>query len=186
VATEGVLELVSRFKVGKGRFDQCVAVVRSLRDGLQQELEAMAAKGIDVFDKNYRPVGKTVPQKYDVCWTEEYIRTCQQLLENALAAFPAAAYAVGVNTDGYLAAHNLKFSHPLTGDNAVDLVANRTRRKFENPGELRAARNTLPLLVRTYLRDTGEILCDLAMPIQVRGRLWGNVRVGCPMEALTG
>ena len=100
-----------------------------------------------------------------------------------MASFPAA-YAVGVNTDGYLSAHNLKFSRPLTGDDAQDLVGNRTCRKFENPGELRAARNTLPLLVRTYRRDTGEILCDLAMPIQVGGRLWGNVRVGCEMSVL--
>lgn len=184
VATEGVLELVSRFKLGKGSFDKAVTITRDLRDGLQRELEAMAAGGIDVFDRNYRPIGKSVPQKYEVCWSEEYARRCQQLLENALAAFPALTYAVGVNTDGYLSAHNLKFSKPLTGDDAVDLVANRTRRKFDNPGELRAARNTLPLLVRTYLRDTGEILCDLAMPIVIKGRHWGNVRVGCQVDVL--
>ena len=49
---------------------------------------------------------------------------------------------------------------------------------------MRAARNTQPMLLQTYVRDTGEILCDLAMPIMVRGRHWGNVRVGLPAEAL--
>ncbi|GAB2179850.1 methyl-accepting chemotaxis protein [Denitratisoma sp. agr-D3] len=182
-ATEGVLELVSRFKIGKGSFDRTVDIVRTLRDGIQAELEAMAKGGINVFDHNYIPFGKTVPPKYKVSWGEEYTRRCQGYMEHCMASFPAA-YAVGVNTDGYLSAHNLKFSRPLTGDDAQDLVGNRTCRKFENPGELRAARNTLPLLVRTYRRDTGEILCDLAMPIQVGGRLWGNVRVGCEMSVL--
>ncbi|RTL47873.1 MAG: methyl-accepting chemotaxis protein [Rhodocyclaceae bacterium] len=183
-ATEGVLELVSRFKIGKGNFDRAADTVRALRDGLQQQLTEMAQSGIDVFDRNYQPMGKTVPQKYRVSWGEEYTRRCQALLEKSLMDFPAAAYAVGVNTDGYLSAHNLKFSQALTGDNAKDLVGNRTCRKFENPGELKAARNTLPLLVRTYQRDTGEVLCDLAMPIEVRGRLWGNVRMGCAADAL--
>ena len=39
-----------------------------------------------------------------------------------------------------------------------DLVGNRTCRKFERPPELRAARNTEPMLLQTYLRDTGEVL----------------------------
>ena len=183
-ATEGVLELVSRFKIGIGSFDRTVDRVRTLRDGIQAELEAMTANGANVFDRNYVPFGKTVPQKYKVSWGDEYSRRCQQLMEDCMASFPAA-YAVGVNTDGYLSAHNLKFSRPLTGDDAQDLAGNRTCRKFENPGELKAARNTLPLLVRTYKRDTGEILCDLAMPIHINGRLWGNVRVGCQMDVLT-
>jgi methyl-accepting chemotaxis protein len=65
-------------------------------------------------------------------------------------------------------------------------VGNRTCRKFERPPELRAARNTESMLLQTYLRDTGEILCDIAMPIMIGGRHWGNVRVGMPAEALLG
>jgi methyl-accepting chemotaxis protein len=34
------------------------------------------------------------------------------------------------------------------------------------------------MLMRIYLRDTGEILCAIAMPILISGRLQGNVRVG--------
>jgi len=183
-ATEGVLELVSRFKIGTGNFDRTVDIVRTLRDGIQAQLEAMARSGINIFDSNYRTLGNTVPQKYQLSWSEEYTRRCQSLMEDCLTSIPAV-YAVGVNTDGYLSAHNLKFSRPLTGDSAQDLVGNRTCRKFNNPGELKAARNTLPLLVRTYRRDTGgELLCDLAMPLFIDGRHWGNVRVGCEMGQL--
>lgn len=184
-ATEGVQELVSRFKIGRGAFDLAVDKCRVMRDAVQLNLEEMHHGGIDVFDRNYQPFGNCTPPKSKVAWGDEYTRRCQQFLETCLNEVPGCAYAVAVNTDGYLSAHNQKFSKPLTGDNSVDLAGNRCNRKFENPGELRAAKNTLPLLARTYIRDTGELLCDLAMPIHVAGRHWGNIRVGCVSEALT-
>jgi methyl-accepting chemotaxis protein len=183
-ATEGVQELVSRFKTGRGAFDDAIDKSRIMRDAIQVQLEEMHRGGIDVFDRNYQPFGNCTPPKFKVAWGDEYSRRCQQLLETCLNEVPGCAYAVAVNLDGYLSAHNVKFSKPLTGDQAADLVGNRTCRKFENPGELRAAKNTLPVLVRTYVRDTGELLCDIALPIHVAGRHWGNVRVGAVSEAL--
>ena len=183
-ATESVQELVSRFKIGKGAFDHAVGRAREFRDQVQVQLEQMKRGGVDVFDRRYEPIPDTQPQKYRVVWGDEYGRRCQQLLESTLGSIPGCAFAVAVNTDGYLSAHNLKYSKPLTGNTEADLVGNRTCRKFENPAELRAARNKEPMLLQTYLRDTGEILCDVAMPIMVEGRHWGNVRVGVPAEAL--
>ncbi len=183
-STEGIQELVSRFNIGTGTFEEVVGKTRLFRDKLKNALGEMANSGLDIFDKNYVPLGKGKPQKYRVSWGEEYTRRCQALLEEALHYIPDCIYAVGVNTDGYLSSHNLKFSKPLTGDDAVDIAGNRCNRKFENPGELRAAKNTKPVLLRTYLRDTGEVLCDIAMPIEIDGRLWGNVRVGITAESL--
>jgi len=179
VATESVQELVSRFKIGRGTFDQNVDVVRNFRDALQEKLAAMQARGINVFDQNYRPVPGTRPQKYSVSYERDYMTDCQGLLDDALAKMKGGAYAVGVDTKGFLTAHNRKYSKPLTGDYQADLVGNRTCRKFEAPTELRAAGNTQAMLLQTYIRDTGEVLCDLAMPIHVGGKHWGNVRVGC-------
>ncbi len=183
-STEGIQELVSRFNIGAGAFEEVVGKTRVFRDKLKTALEEMAHSGQNIFDKNYTPIGKSKPQKYGVPWGEEYTRRCQPLLEEAFSSISNCAYAVGVNTDGYLSSHNLKFSKPLTGDNAVDMVGNRCNRKFENAGELRAAKNTQPMLLRTYLRDTGEVLCDIAMPIEIDGRLWGNVRMGITAESL--
>jgi len=183
-ATESVQELVSRFKIGKGAFDQAVDRTRLFRDRVQAQLEEIAGAGVDVFDRRYQPIPDTRPPKFRVGWGDEFGRRCQSVLEECLAAIPGCAFSVAVNTDGYLSAHNLKYSRPLTGDPAADLVGNRTCRKFDRPAELRAAKNTAAVLLQTYLRDTGEILCDVAMPIMVRGRHWGNVRVGVPAEAL--
>ncbi len=182
--TETIQELVSRFRLGYGVFDDAVQQTRLFRDRTQDHLEAIAKQGIDVFDRHYQPVPGTNPQKYKVSWGDAYGQRCQSLLDETLGKVPNAVFAVAVNTDSYLSAHNTKFSNPLTGDPQKDLLGNRTCRKFDRPQELRAARNTQSLLLQTYLRDTGEILCDIAMPIFVKGRHWGNVRVGMPAEAL--
>jgi methyl-accepting chemotaxis protein len=183
-ATEAVQELVSRFKIGKGAFDRVVDQTRVFRDKVQAQLEEMAAGRVDVFDRRYQPIPNTNPQKFKVSWGDEYGRRCQRMLDDSLTTVPGAAYAVAVNTDSYLSAHNSKFSKPLTGNYDTDLVGNRTCRKFEGPAELRAARNAQPMLLQTFLRDTGEVLCDISMPINVGGRHWGNVRVGVPVDAL--
>jgi methyl-accepting chemotaxis protein len=183
-STEAVQELVSRFKIGSGAFDNLVNETRRFRDGIQAELEQMAAARIDVFDRSYRPMPGTNPPKFKVSWGDEFTRRCQRVLDDSLERASGATFAVAVNTDSYLSAHNTRFSKPLTGDPEKDLVGNRTCRKFERPPELRAARNTEPMLLQTYLRDTGEVLCDIAMPIMVNGRHWGNVRIGAPADAL--
>ena len=183
-STEAVQELVSRFTIGSGAFDNLVTQAREFRDRVQATLQAMADSKVDVFDRNYRPIAGTNPTKFKVAWSEEFTRRCQGMLDEALERARGAAYAVAVNTDSYLSAHNACYSKPLTGDPEKDLVGNRTCRKFERPPELRAARNTESMLLQTFLRDTGEVLCDIAMPIMVNGRHWGNVRIGAPAEAL--
>jgi methyl-accepting chemotaxis protein len=55
-ATEGVQELVSRFKTGRGAFDDAIDKSRIMRDAIQVQLEEMHRGGIDVFDRNYQPV----------------------------------------------------------------------------------------------------------------------------------
>lgn len=183
-ATEAVQELVSRFKIGHGSFDFAVDRAKLFRDQVQTALQEMSTMGVSIFDRHYQVMPNTNPQKYKVSWGEEFGRRCQGFLESCLKDIPGCVFAVAVTEDSYLSAHNLKFSKPMTGDYETDLVGNRTCRKFERPPEKRAAANNEPLLLQTYLRDTGEVLCDIAMPIVVHGRLWGNVRVGLTAEAL--
>jgi len=185
-ATESVQELVSSFKIGRGAFDYNVDFVRKFRDELQSKLEDMRKRGINVMDRNYRPIvsPKTNPQKFTVTYDQAYVQECQGLLDSALATIKGGVYAVGVDINGYLVAHNAKFSQALTGDQQKDLVGNRTHRMFDSPTEIRSAKNTTPLLLQTYLRDTGELMCDISMPIYVGGVHWGAVRVGCQTAVL--
>ena len=93
-------------------------------------------------------------------------------------------FALSVDENGYAPTHNRKFAQPATGDPAKDLVSSRQKRIFDDDTAINAARNTTPFLLQTYLRDTGELLNDLSMPVSVNGRHWGAVRVGVDPSVL--
>ena len=57
-------------------------------------------------------------------------------------------FAVGVDDNGYLPTHNTRYQQPLTGDPEKDLVGNRTKRVFNDPVGLAAAKNTEPGLLQ--------------------------------------
>jgi methyl-accepting chemotaxis protein len=183
-ATESVQELVSRFKIGRGAFDENVDKARLFRDQIQDKLVALAASGVDIWDQNYRPQPNTSPQKYEVSYCAAFEQQVQPIFESALASLRGGVYALIVDNRGYGAIHNQKYSRPLTGNYQADLVGNRTRRIWDDVTGQRGAKNTQPLLVQTYARDTGEILSEINMPVIVGGRHWGTVRVGCESAVL--
>jgi methyl-accepting chemotaxis protein len=183
-ATESVQELVSRFKIGRGAFDFNVDQVRHFRDAVQKRLGELSARGVDIWDQNYRPIARTNPQKYDVGYCAVFEQEMQPLLETALTDLRGGVYALIVDTRAYGAIHNQKYSRPLTGNYQNDLVGNRTRRIWDDVTGQRGALNTQPMLVQTYARDTGEILSEINMPIMVGGRHWGAVRAGCDSAVL--
>lgn len=185
-SVEHVQELVALFKTGQGAFDRVVSRASQFQQEIQNALTRLQEQGVNVFDRNYRPIPNTNPQKYQVSYADAFKATCQGLLDSALAEVPGGLYAVAVDVNSYLTAHNAKFSQPLTGNYEKDLVGNRTNRKFESRNERRAAANAQPLLLQTILRDTGEVLCDVAMPIRVGNQHWGNIRVGVRCDALLG
>ena len=39
-------------------------------------------------------------------------------------------------------------------------------------------KHTQGALIQLYRRDTGEIVADLSVPVTVKGRYWGALRVG--------
>jgi methyl-accepting chemotaxis protein len=64
----------------------------------------------------------------------------------------------------------------------VDLVNSRDKRIFNDQTGLKAAKNEKKFLLQVYLRDTGEIIADLSMPIYVNDKHWGALRVGLTPE----
>ncbi len=183
-ATESVQELVSRFKIGRGSFDFNVDQAQNFRNAIQDCLAELAASGVNIWDQNYRPIPNTNPQKYDVSYCSAFEQRVQPLLEAALGKLKGGVYTLIIDARGYSAIHNQKYSRPLTGNYENDLVGNRTRRIWNDVTGQRGAKNTLPLLVQTYARDTGEILSEINMPITVAGRHWGGIRVGCESTVL--
>jgi len=131
-----------------------------------------------LFDRTYRPVPNTNPQKHTTAFDAFTDRVLPEVQERLLATLPQLAYAGAVDNNGYFPTHNRKFSQPLTGDYDTDLVNNRTKRIFNDRTGARCGSNTRAFLLQTYKRDTGEVMHDLSVPIHVRGRHWGGFRVG--------
>ncbi|MDQ2823028.1 MAG: methyl-accepting chemotaxis protein [Pseudomonadota bacterium] len=131
-----------------------------------------------LFDRRYRPIPDTDPPKHHTrfdSFTDEVLPALQEAL---LHSMPQLAYCGAVDSNGYFPTHNKKFSQPLTGDYAIDIVNNRTKRIFNDRTGARCGSNSKPFLLQTYKRDTGEVMHDLSAPIFVDGKHWGGFRVG--------
>lgn len=131
-----------------------------------------------LFDRQYRPIANTNPQKYSTQFDAFCDRVLPPLQEGLLASMPRVVFAIAVDDNGYLPTHNNKFAQPLTGDYQTDFVNNRTKRIFSDRTGSRCGSNTKPFLLQTYKRDTGEVMHDLSVPIYLEGRHWGGFRIG--------
>jgi methyl-accepting chemotaxis protein len=171
--TKEIIERIRKFAEEMSR--ECAAV---LEDGVRRGELSME----DLWDREYRPIEGTNPQKYHTRYdwfTDKYI---QDVEEAYLVRDPRIVFALLNDNNGYIPTHNLKFSKPLTGDYKTDLWGNRSKRLFNDTVGLKAARNQAPFLLQTYRRDTGEIMNDLSVPVYVFGKHWGAIRIGFRIE----
>lgn len=132
----------------------------------------------DLFDRNYRLIPDTDPPKYHTrfdAFTDDALPPIQ---EPVLKRHREIAYAGAVDDKGYFPTHNERYSRPLTGDYASDLLNNRTKRIFDDRTGSRCGSHEEPFLLQTYKRDTGEVMHDISAPIYIKGRHWGGFRIG--------
>jgi methyl-accepting chemotaxis protein len=158
--------------------------------GLAQEFSRKCAEAMEAWLANketteeklfsflYYPMPKTDPPKFTTDWDRLADRDIQGIEEAILSRSGTIIFTVLVDRNGYLPTHNLRYSQPLTGNMANDLVNNRTKRIFNDKTGIAAARSTSPFLIQRYQRDTGENMVDLSVPVMIKGRHWGSVRIG--------
>ena len=185
-STEETLEVVSHFKAGTGNFEAVLAKASEWRDHIQQVMARLQSNGVDIFDQNYKPVNGTLPEKFIVAYGPALEREIQDFYDQCRDHFPGTRYSIAVDRNCYVYVHHKSVSQPLTGDPEHDLLHSRNQRFFkDNENEIRRAKNTAPFLLQTFIRDTGEILCDLSLPIHVNGRHWGGLIMGFEPNLIT-
>ncbi|MBZ4195097.1 MAG: methyl-accepting chemotaxis protein [Candidatus Contendobacter sp.] len=159
-------------------FDLATASASAVSTAFAAVLHSGAITAADLFSSDYQPIPGTQPPKHHT----PFDRLCDELLppiqEPAAASQPWIVYAICANYDGYVPTHNLRFAQPLTGDQARDLVGNRTKRIFDDRVGRSVGSHTDPYRLQVYRRDTGEIMFDLSVPIFVGDEHWGGFRVG--------
>lgn len=178
-ATEKMLEMVSVVKTGEGPLDQVITMAQEIRSVYEKKIQQLKDKGVNVFDTNYKKVPNTNPQKYMTAFSQAFLSELLPLYESAKQQIPNAIYVLAIDKNGYLPVHHAAFSQPMTGNTAHDLVNSRHQRIFlSNDTERRRCTHTDPLLMQTYMRDTGQILNDLSLPIYVDKKHWGALIIG--------
>ena len=131
----------------------------------------------EAFDTNYVPIPGFEPEKYHTGY-DSYLDKAILAMEDEFLQDESVVFAVAVDVNGYLPTHNTRYQQPITGDKQKDLVGNRTKRLFNDPVGIKAARNLEPVLRQVYKRDTGETMWDISAPIMVKGKHWGGFRIG--------
>ncbi len=131
-----------------------------------------------LFDFDYRQLGNSEPKKYTTGFDKFTDQHLPKIQEPLLTQFTEMIYAGAVDINGYFPTHNKCFSKALTGNSAIDVINNRTKRIFDDPTGIRCGKHTDKFLLQTYKRDTGEIMHDVSAPIFVQGKHWGGFRIG--------
>ena len=189
VQMEGQAETISERLAEVGLDDYHQRIYDLAREGATHIAEQFEADLLqnrisleDLFDRSYTPIPNTRPSKYHTRfdgYTDQVLPAIQEAL---LPRHEGLVFAIACTPQGYVPTHNKAFSHPLTGDDQVDALQNRTKRKFDDRTGIRCGSHQQAVLLQTYTRDTGELMHDLSVPIMVRGRHWGGLRLGYKPE----
>ena len=137
----------------------------------------------DAFDTDYEPIPGFEPAKYHTKY-DFYLDKAILSLQDEFFKDDSVVFAVAVDKNGYLPTHNTRYQQPITGDQQKDLVGNRTKRIFNDPVGLAAAKNTKLAFQQVYKRDTGVTMWDLSSPIYIKGKHWGGFRIGFSLDKI--
>ena len=176
--TERVQDLLADFRTGNTQFDGLLTATQDLATGVRQILQSAGERGTNIWDHSYQRIADSNPPRFNTAYDQGVEKELQRLYDATVASLDGCLYALAVDVKGYAPAHNSKFSQTPTGDPAIDLGACRHKRIFDDPVGSKLAASTRPSLFQTYVRDTGEVINDLSVPIMIDGRHWGAVRIG--------
>jgi methyl-accepting chemotaxis protein len=177
-STESVQDTLADFRTGGTTFDVLLMATRDLAAAVTDVLIAAEKRGFNIWDRSYRLIQNSNPPRYNTSYDEAIDGELQRLYDGTLGSLKGCLYTLAVDENGYAPAHNSKFSNPPTGNPAIDIGLCRHKRIFDDAVGHKLATNTRPSLFQTYVRDTGEVINDLSVPIMINARHWGAVRVG--------
>ncbi|MGB4074074.1 MAG: methyl-accepting chemotaxis protein [Pseudomonas sp.] len=137
----------------------------------------------DLFDRHYQPIAGSFPAKYKTRFDHYADQMLPAIQEPLLSQHEGLVFAIACTPEGYVPTHNNAFNQPPSGDPAIDALKSRSKRLFNDRTGIRCGSHQQPLLLQTYMRDTGELMHDLSVPIYVQGRHWGGLRLGYKPQA---
>lgn len=183
-ACEGLVALT--VADGHGKEDvQMLQWCQTAAQKIAKAMEAAVDRGAltidDLFDAQYVPIKGTNPQQFMTRFTALTDQIVPPITEPLLKLDEKIVFSAPVDVRGYLPTHNIKFSQPQGQDPVWNSANCRNRRIFNDRVGLSAGQNTAPFLIQMYRRDMGGgqfvLMKDLSVPIIVKGRHWGGLRL---------
>lgn len=144
----------------------------------EQDIAQGSITASALFDRNYKEIGNTTPKKYSTAFDKYADQVLTAIQEPILQQNKNTVFAITCTPDGYIPTHNMIYSKPLTGNPEHDYLHNRTKRIFNDRVGARCGKHEKPLLLQTYIRETGEHMHDISVPIYIQGKHWGGFRIG--------
>ncbi|MDO9520341.1 MAG: methyl-accepting chemotaxis protein [Pseudohongiella sp.] len=179
-STDKALHKLCQFRIGKGALENALEKLEARRDVIQAEITRLHKSGVPMFDRNHQPVPGTNPLKFDVGYARAFQKACQYLIDEWAKEQDGSIYCLPLDSKGYVAVHRSELSQEPTGDPAIDLVKSRHMRFFQS--------RDIPYMGRfrlqSYLRDTGEVMFNLSVPLHIDGDYWGGLFLGLPAAQL--
>ncbi len=163
-------------------FDAAREAAESISQRFEQDIASGRISLEDLFDHNLTPIPGSRPQRYKSRFDQYTDSVLPALQEPLLQAHPELVYAIATTPEGYVPTHNQAFSRQPTGDLEHDTRYCRSKRLFNDRTGGRCGSHQQSLLLQTYKRDTGEIMHDLSVPLWIKGRHWGGLRLGYKPE----
>ncbi|TBU71493.1 methyl-accepting chemotaxis protein [Phytopseudomonas daroniae] len=148
----------------------------------EADIQAGRISLADLFDRQYQPIPNCFPAKFRTRFDSHADQVLPAIQEPLLKRHEGLVFAIATTPEGYVPTHNEAFNHPPTGDRTVDTVKSRSKRMFNDRTGIRCGSHQQRLLLQTYMRDTGELMHDLSVPIHVQGKHWGGLRLGYKPE----
>ena len=181
------LQTLSLFRLGNGQMEAVTDRLMEYRAAVERELEALAASGVDIFDRRYTPIPNTNPPKHDVSWADACRPRIQPLLDKwDHQGKDGILYIAPVDNHGYLPVARTAASQPPTGDPKVDAVKSNYKR-FVVPSkvELENLNKCKYVSLGTFvLPGTDTVIFVQFVPLMVNGRHWGSLSAGILPQAL--
>jgi len=142
----------------------------------------------DMFDIDYVSIPDSDPIQFMTKFVELTDRIVPGIIDPVLQKDPKIRLCVPTDRNGYIPTHNAEYSKPQRKGDPVWNAANcRNRRIFDDKAGMLAARNSEPHFIQGYGRDMGGgkrvLLKEVDVPILVKDRTWGNIRVAWVPDA---
>ena len=181
------LQTLSLIRLGNGQLEAVTDRLMAHRAEVERELAALAASGVDVFDRHYTPIPDTNPPKHEVSWADACRERIQPLLDKwDNQGKDGILYIVPVDNHGYMPVSRSAASKPPTGDPKVDAVQSNFKR-FVVPSkiELDNLNKCKYVSLGTFvLPGTDTAIFVQFVPLMVNGRHWGSLSAGLLPQAL--